>query len=171
MASHKISLAFTTFLTILNGIIPPSHAESSCPLGFTNKRIGTVSRCAKEVSFSIKNTCADQQFPKLRLRDGIDLCSKNDFLITVFGPLTGREGVDFIKSIPDPEAKNKAEKKLRQESDSGFINPSVGGISGSQRQVFFTDQTVVIDGSRFIEDITIVKFNIIIAPSAPFNRP
>jgi hypothetical protein len=165
MNSRRISLAIATVVTILSGTTLPSHADRSCPLGFTAGEVG----CQKVVKVTIENICTNLAFPRLNVRLGRDVCSKINVVIPDGTSLDNfNEGVDFINSVADPVAKKKATGKITREIDPGFINPSAGGASSRQRRTFSTSETVLIDydGSRR-KDHTEIKFDLIITPNPP----
>jgi hypothetical protein len=166
MILHKISLTIATVFTILSGTVLPSHAERSCPLGFTAGTIG----CEKVVKVSIENKCTNLLFPRLNVRFDRDVCSKINVIIPSGTSLDNfNEGVDFINPVADPAAKKKATEKITRASDPGFINPSAGGASSSQRRTLSTSEKVLIDyDSRSKRDYTELTFTIIILPKSPF---
>jgi hypothetical protein len=158
--SHKISLAIATVVTIISGTTLPSHADRSCPLGFTSGLLG----CEKVVKVTIeRSTCPDPNFPKFSLRQFRDLCSKNNIDIPFKGSLANfNEGIDFVNPVADPVAKKKVEEELKQKSDLGFTNPSVGGNSNSQRRDLITTERVLINHSKSSDYIE-VTFHLVIS--------
>jgi hypothetical protein len=160
MNSRKLSLALATVVTIISGTVLPSHADRSCPLGFTSGFLG----CEKVVKVTIeRSTCPDPNFPKLIYRQSQDVCSKNNIEIPVKGSLANfNEGIDFVKPVADRVAKKKVEEELKKKSDLGFINPSVGGNSSSQRRDLITTERVLIDHSKVLDYIE-VTFHLVIS--------
>jgi hypothetical protein len=160
MISPKISLAIATVFTILSGTVLPSHAERSCPLGFTSGLLG----CEKVVKVTTiaMNTCTDPNFPNFVRRKGQDVCSKNNINIPFKGSLDNfNEGIDFVKPVADPVAKKKIEEELKRNPDLGFINPSVGGNFNSQRRKIFTTERVLFDSPKS-KDYAEVTFHLLI---------
>jgi hypothetical protein len=156
MNSRRISLAIATVVTILSGTTLPSHADRSCPLGFTSS--GAIG-CVKVVKVTIENSCpriSDRQF-RHEIRVGRDRCRKD----TVLGISQG----DIIDSVADPRAKQNALDKLTREIDPGFTNP---GAPSKQRKVVVTSDRVLIDyDSTTKQDYTEITFDVIILPSPP----
>jgi hypothetical protein len=157
MNSHKISLAIATVVTIISGTTLPSHADRSCPLGFTSGEVG----CQKVLNAIIQNTCANGKFNNIRV--GRDTCEINSVVGNSNNP---------IYSVADPRAKrNAVEKltkeveKLTREIDTGFTNP---GTPSKQRKVVTTSEKLLIDyDSPTKQDYTEITFNIIILPNLP----
>jgi hypothetical protein len=147
--SRKISLAIATVVTILSGTILPSHADRSCPLGFTPGLAG----CQKVVKVTIENVCATPKFRRLDLLVGRDLCRKKD------NPL------DVIDSVTDKSAKYEAAEKIKREIDPGFTNP---GVPNKQRKVFTKSEKILIDHDSITkQDYTEITFDVIILPNFP----
>lgn len=139
MNSHKLSLALVTVATILSVSILHSHASPSkgviCTTGFTGESVDGGFRCKKVVPVLIANICTNPQFPKLNIRakvpsgtpndfnkNGRDVCSKANATIPAMGPLIGlTEGSDFLRSLPNPNAKRRAEEILEQAFASGRV--------------------------------------------------
>jgi hypothetical protein len=157
MNSRRISLAIATVVTILSVTALPSHADRSCPLGFTAGEVG----CQKVLNAIIQNTCANGKFNNIRV--GRDTCEINSVVGNSNNP---------IYSVADPRAKrNAVEKltkeveKLTREIDPGFTNP---GTPSKQRKVVTTSEKLLIDyDSPTKQDYTEIIFAIVILPSSP----
>jgi hypothetical protein len=177
MNSRKLSLALATIATILSGSVLPSHAIPSpskgfvCPSGFTGEVVSGAFRCKQVVPILIENICTNSQFPQLNLRVGRDLCSKRNSNIPATGALTGlNPGRDFVESVPDPQARRRAEERLEQGFVSGRIalpplaqrrQPTlVTRIPASEREAVFVSQRVLIDDAGNSDDHTLVIFNV-----------
>ena len=153
MNSRKISSIIATVVTILSGTTLPSHADRSCPLGFTSA--GAMG-CQKVVKVNIQNICPDRRF-RLDLRVGTDLCRRDTF--------AGISQGDITNSVADPRAKVIAVEKLTRDPDPGFTNP---GAPIRQRKVVVTSERVLIDhDSMTKQDYTEITFDVIILPSPP----
>jgi hypothetical protein len=183
MNSRKISLALATVITILSGTVLPSNAQSSprkgvvCPKGYDGRSTeNVVFRCSKQVTVLIENICTNPQFPKLNLRVGKDLCSKNNATIAATGALDGlNEGRDFVKSVPDPDAIKKAEERLEQGFASGRLalpplvtkRPAVTlsrDIPAGQREAVVITKRIAVDDAGDIDDHTNVFFDVFVLP-------
>jgi hypothetical protein len=157
MNSRRISLAIATVITIFSGNTLPSHADRSCPLGFTAGEIG----CQKVLKATVQNTCANGRFNNIRV--GRDTCEINSVVGNSQNP---------TYSVADPRAKwNAVEKltkeaeKLTREIDPGFTNP---GTPSKQRKVVTTSEKLLIDhDSATKQDHTEIIFEIVILPSSP----
>jgi hypothetical protein len=147
MISHKISLAIATVFTILSGTVLPSHADRSCPLGFTSGLVG----CEKVVKVTSKNICPNKTF-RLDIRVGLDRCIDNT--------------VNIQSSIEDKSAKYNAVEKIRREIDPGFTNP--GDLSRQPKVIVVSRQLLIDHDSMTKQDYTEITFNIIIPRNSPF---
>ncbi|WP_310485303.1 hypothetical protein [Chamaesiphon sp. VAR_48_metabat_403] len=158
MNSRRISLAVATVFTILSGTALPSHADRSCPLGFTAGSMG----CQKVLKVKIENVCPDRRF-RLDLRVGRDLCRKDN-------PVLGISQGDIINSVGDPRTKQKATEEITREAEqltraigTGFTNSTPG-----KYPKIVTSERVLIDHvSMTKQDYTEITFDVIILPSAP----
>jgi hypothetical protein len=181
MNSRQVSLALGMIATLTSGIILPSHAVPSpskgviCSTGFNGESVSGGFRCKKVVNVLIENVCTNPQFPKLNLRVGRDVCSKENVTIPATGPLTGlNPGRDFVNSQPDPAARQKAEQKLEQAFTVGKLalptlakkRPAVTlpVIPAGEREAVFVSQTVLTDDAGDIDDHTRVTFNVFVFP-------
>jgi hypothetical protein len=177
MNSRNVSLALATIATILGGSILPSHAAPSpskgfvCPSGFTGEVVDGAFRCKRVTRVLIENVCTNPQFPKLNLRVGRDVCSKENTTIPATGALTGLTlGKDFVNSVADPEARKKAEERLEQGFVRGQVQlPSLAQrrqpeilpkIAANEREAIFAGREVLIDDAGDIDDHTRVTFNV-----------
>jgi hypothetical protein len=160
MNSRRISLAIATVVTIFSGTTLPSHADRSCPLGFTAGSLG----CQKVVKVTIENICTDREFIRNKnfrhdIRVGQDLCRKDN-------PVLGVSQGNIINSVANPIAKQKAMEKLTREIDPGFTNP---GTPSKQRKVVATSEQVLIDYDNTTkQDYTEIIFEIVILRNSPF---
>jgi hypothetical protein len=150
MNSRRISLALATVVTILSGTTLPSHADRSCPLGFTSA--GSVG-CQKVVKVTIENICLKGRRDILPGRDQCRTRDNNSFL----------GGENITSSEADPKAKQEALEKLIREPDSGFTNP---GAPIRQRRVVATSEKILIDYDKR-RDFSEITFDVIILPNSP----
>jgi hypothetical protein len=187
MNASKLTTTIVTSAVIaisgLVGNIAPSHAAPSpskgvvCPVGFEGQTTGQNGfRCIKRVSVIIENICTNSNFPKLTLRDGRDICTKENVNVLSTGPLTGlNPGRDFIASVPDPQAKRRAEQRLEQAFTSGRLAlpplaPTrtpvlIPVIPAAEREAVFFFQKVVIDDRGTLDDHTVVLFDVFTFPT------
>jgi hypothetical protein len=179
MNLRKLTFALGMMATIAGATTPalaaPSPAKGvTCPSGFKGDAQGVTFRCVRRVNVLIENICTNSTFPKLNLRVGRDLCSKNNTTIPATGPLTGlNPGQDFVNSVPDPAARAKAEQRLEQSFVSGRLvlpNPTrrppliLPVIPAGEREAVFVSQTVLIDDAGDIDDHTRVTFDVFTFP-------
>ncbi len=177
MNSRKLSLALATVATIVSGNVLPSHAAPSpskgfvCPAGFTGEIADKAFICKRVARVLIENVCTNSQFPRLNLRVGRDVCSKENTTIPATGALTGLTiGKDFVNSVPDPEARKKAEERLEQGFVRGQVQlPSLAQkrqpeilprIAANEREAIFAGREILIDDAGDIDDHTRVTFNV-----------
>ncbi len=141
-----MSLTLATVVTIFSGSTLPSHADRSCPLGFSAGSMG----CQKVVKVTIKNICPGPRFMPTP-RAGQDRCDSSGSFINY--------------SAGDPNAKQHAVEKHTKDPDPGFTNP---GAPIRQRKVVVTSEKVLIDhDSMTNRDYTEITLDIIILPSSP----
>ncbi len=195
MNSRKLSLALATVATILSGTVLPSHAAPSpskgvvCRAGFTGEIAANAFTCMKIVPVLIENICTNPQFPKLNLRakdpsntnpedfnkNGRDLCSKANATIVTGGPLTGlNRGRDFVPSVPDRNAKRKAEERLERGFTLGRVPlptlvqrrpaEALPQIAANEREAIFRSESVRIDDAGDMDDHTRVIFHLFTFP-------
>jgi hypothetical protein len=175
MNLRKLTFALGVMATIAGATTPVLAAPSpskgmTCPAGFRGSIDGTAFRCVRRVNVLIENVCTNPTFPKLNLRVGRDVCSKNNVTIPATGPLTGlNEGRDFVNSKPDPEARAKAEQRLEQGFLRGQLilpNPikrpalALPVIPAGDREAIFVNQTILTDDAGDIDDHTRVTFDV-----------
>jgi hypothetical protein len=153
MNSREISLTIATVFTIFSRTVLPSHANQSCPLGFTSA--GAMG-CQKVVKVKIKNICASQ-LDTLDIRVGRDLCRRGNGNGDI-----GQPGITY--SVPSPETLRDTTEKLTKDPDPGFTNP---GAPIRQRRVVLTSGKVVIDCINMRQDCTEITFDVIIPPNVP----
>jgi hypothetical protein len=152
MNSRGISLALATVVTILSGTTLPSHADRSCPLGFTAGDLG----CQKVLKERILHTCGGRY---LAIKMGRDLCENSPG--EGFGP-------NNVYSVADPGTKRRVIIKLTnltKEIDPGFGSP---GTPSKQRKVLTSENVVLDDNSTRQQDYTDIVYTVVILPTSPF---
>lgn len=179
MNLRKLTFALGMMATIAGATTPalaaPSPAKGvTCPAGFKSDIQGTAFRCVRRVNVLIENICNKPAFPKLNLRVGRDVCTNNNTTVSANGPLTGlTQNKDFVFSVPDPQARAKAEQRLEQGFLSGRLilpNPSkrpalaLPIISAGDREAILVSQTVKEDDANSIDDHTLVVFDVFTFP-------
>jgi hypothetical protein len=185
MNISQLTTTFVTTIITVGGLftaIAPSYAAPSpskgviCPTGFKGESpVAGQFRCVNRVNVLIENVCTNPTFPKLNLRVGRDVCSKENVTIPATGPLTGlTKGSDFVDSKADPDAKKKAEERLEQALVSGkLILPRLSKrpqitipiIPAGEREAVFVSQTLKLDDGNDIDDHTLVTFDVFTFPA------
>jgi hypothetical protein len=147
MNSRRISLALATVITVFSGTTLPSHADRSCPLGFTAGEAG----CQRVVKVVVKNVCpaGGAAFTlTVDARAGLDRCDSSP-----------------MAPVPDPIEKKKVLIELTREIDPGFTNP---GNPSRKRKVVVASERLLLDyNNTTMQDSFEVTF-VVIIPNSPF---